>query len=199
MGAIIGGTLGGVAAIFAVVGVVTFVQRRRRRRRSRPRSILSFSTDSMDVGPQLMVTPFDPSSSETTQVSGISAEQQPLVIGDPNAEIVALQHLSSSPPSILPLSPPVAPVPVGLSDKEMARLRTEALNSPQPRHIGVSTSNASQSMSSPSAVTESGEAMSPYDTRRLHSEVESLRREMERLRAEGLVIAAPPSYTEGNG
>jgi hypothetical protein len=182
-----------------VIGVVTFIQRRRRWRRSRPRSILSFSSDSIDVGPQLIVTPFDPNSSEVTQDSGIPAEQQPLVIGDPEAEMVALQHLSSSPPAILPLLPPVAPIPVGLSDKEMARIRTEALRSPQSRHPGVSTSNAPQSMSSPNATTESGEAMSPYDTRRLHSEVESLRREMERLRAEGLVIAAPPSYTEGDG
>jgi hypothetical protein len=183
-----------------VIGIVTFVQPRRKRRRSRPKSILSFSTDSMDVGPQLMVTPFDPNSSEATQDSGISAEQQPLVIGDPEAEMVALQHLSSSSPAALSLSRPVAPVPVGLSDKELARFRSEALSYPQPHHLGVSTSNVSQSMSSPNAITESaGEAMSPYDTRRLHSEVESLRREMERLRAEGLVTAAPPSYTEGDG
>jgi hypothetical protein len=153
----------------------------------------------VDLGPQLMVTPFDPNSSEATQDSEISAEQQPLVIGDPEAEMVALQQLSSSPPALLPLSRPVAPVPVSLSDKELARLRTEALSYPQPRHLGVSTSNVSQSMSSPNAITESGEAMSPYDTRRLHSEVESLRREMERLRAEGLVTAAPPSYSEGDG
>jgi hypothetical protein len=52
---------------------------------------------------------------------------------------------------------------------------------------------------SANAGTESGEAPSAsYDTRRLHSEVESLRREMERLRdverlrAEGLVSEAPP-------
>jgi hypothetical protein len=58
----------------------------------------------------------------------------------------------------------------------------------------------SQSTSSPAnAVTESGEATSPYDTRRLHSEVESLRREMEQLRTEGLIIEAPPSHTEGDG
>ena len=144
-----------------------------------------------------MVTPFDLNSFEATQDSGISTEQQPLAIGDPEAEVVALQHLSFQ-PAMLPLSPPAAPVPGGLSGKEIARLRAEALSSPQTCRIGVSTSNLPQSTSSPNAITEPGEAMSPYDTRRLQSEVESLRREMARLRAEGSVIAAPPSYTEGD-
>ena len=49
--------------------------------------------------------------------------------------------------------------------------------------------------------TEPSGTTSTYDPRRLHSEVENLRREMERLRThtEGLVIGAPPSYTEGDG
>src|SRR6266705_2986098 len=42
--AIAGGTIGGVVAIFALIGIALFVQRRWRRRRVRPRSILSFST-----------------------------------------------------------------------------------------------------------------------------------------------------------
>lgn len=70
----------------------------------------------------------------------------------------------------------MAPVPAGLSDKELARLRAETLRSPQLDYLGVSTSNLSQSMSSPNAIAESGEAVSPYDVRRLHSEVESLLR-----------------------
>ena len=173
VGAIIGGTIGGVAAILAMIGIITFVKRRRRRIRSKPIPILSSSSNSVDFG------------------------IQPLVIGNSEAEMVALQYLSpSSLPTIHPLPRPVAPVPVGLSDKEMARLRSEALRSPQPHLLGVSTSNASQSSSSPNAVTESGEAVLPYG--RLQSEVVSLRREMERLREEGLANAAPPSYvTEG--
>jgi hypothetical protein len=51
-------------------------------------------------------------------------------------------------------------------------------------------------MFSPTAVAETGEVALPFD--RLHSEVESLRREMEHLRVEGFIIAAPPSYTEGD-
>ena len=120
-GAIAGGTIGGVAAIIAAIGIVAVIRRRRRRRRSGPRSI--FSTDSVYYGPQ------------------------------------------------------------------MARLRAEALSSPEPHNLQASALNMSQSTSPQNAVTESGEP--PLDTRRFHSEFESLRREVERL---GLVVEAPPSY-----
>ena len=135
-----------------MIGITSFA--RRRRRRARPRSILTFSTDSGEADPEPI---FDPYPYEAVQDSRISAEQQPLVT---EAEMVALHRRSSALPT--------APVPVGLSDKEIARLRVEGYNSQQ----------------------------SLDDPRRLHSEVESLvRREMERLHAEGLVIAPPPSYS----
>ncbi|KAF8497612.1 hypothetical protein F5888DRAFT_1923669 [Russula emetica] len=172
IGAIVGGIIGGAGAILAVIGIVTFVQRRRRRKpkqkRNRARPILSFPTDSIQAGP---VTPFDPNVPEATQDAGIMTEGQPAV----------------------------ATVPVGLSDKELARLRAEVLTSQQPDNPQDSTSNVSRPTFSPVAVAETGGEALPYDTRRLHSEVESLRREMERLRAEGLVNAVPPSYTEGGG
>jgi hypothetical protein len=145
----------------------------------------------------MIVTPFDPNSSEAPQDSGSSAELRPLVIGDPEAEMVTLHHLSSSPPAVLRQ---IAPTPVGLSGKELARLRAEALqvDSPQPHNVHVSALNMSQSTPPLNAVTESGG--SPYDNRRLHSEVESLRREVERLREEGFVVGGPPSYnTEEDG
>jgi hypothetical protein len=92
-----------------------------------------------------------------------------------------------------PLTQPETPAPVGLSDGEIARLRA------QSRNLGVSSSDVFQTGSSPTAVSEPREA--PMDSRRLHSEVEYLvREEMERLRAQGLVIEPPPSYsTEGGG
>ena len=184
VGEIVGGIIGSFAAIFAVIGIVTFVQRQRRWKSkwNRPRSI--FSTDSIQAGPGMIVTPFDPNYPE-----GITTEQHPFITEEPSAETVALRHLFSSPP---------APFIAGLSDKELARLRAEALTS-QPDNPQNSTPNVSQSTSYPTAVAQTGGGALPSDTRRLYSEVESLRQEMERLRAEGLVVAAPPSYTEGNG
>jgi hypothetical protein len=176
VGAIVGGIIGGVAAIFAVIGIISFVQRQRRRKPkpNRPEPIVSFPTYSIQANPRITAT--HPNFPEATQDSGITTKQQPI-------------------------SPPVAPVPVGLSDKELARLRRAPLTSQQADNSRGSASNAPQLTLSPTVVqaAETGGAALPSDTRRLHSEVESLRREMERLRAEGLVIAAPPSYTEGDG
>jgi len=190
VGKIVGGIIGGVAAIFAVIGIVTFVQRQRRKSKwNRPRSIFSSSTDSIQAGLGMTVTPFDSNFPEATQETGMTTEQQPFITEEPGVQTVALRYLSSSPP---------APVTAGLSDKELARLRAVALTS-QHDNPQNSTSNVSLTAFSPTAVAETGGAALPSDTRRLHSEVESLRREMELLRAEGLVIAAPPSYTEGSG
>ncbi|KAF8497613.1 hypothetical protein F5888DRAFT_1699443, partial [Russula emetica] len=177
VGAIVGGIIGGVAAIFAVIGIVSYVQRQRRRKPkpNRPEPIVSFPTDSIQANPRITVT--HPNFSEATRDSGITTEQQPI-------------------------SRPVTPVPVGLSDKELARLRTAPLTSQQADNSRGEASNAPQLTLSPTAVraAETGGAALPSDTQRLHSEVELLRWEMERLRAsaEGSVFAAPPSYTEGN-
>ena len=208
--AIAGGIIGGAVAIFALIGISFFVQRRWGRRRARPRSILSFSTadsSSFEADPHVIVTPFDPnsySSEEITQSSS-RAEQRPLIAAEgPEGEMVALHRLSqtSIPPTVHARSRPMAPIPAGLSSKEVARLRAEVLagGSPGQSHNGSSPNvSHSESMTSPeNGVAESGEVTSPLDTRRLQSEVESLRQEMERLRAEGVIIEAPPSYTEGD-
>ena len=191
IGGVIGGVAGGVAAVFAVISITAFV--RRRRRRSRPRSILTFSTVFREAE-ELTVTPFDPYHYEAAQDSRIFAEQQPLVT---EAEMIALHHRSSTPHTAFPLPQPGKHVPVGLTDKNIARLRAEGFNSQQSRDLGVSSSNVLQSTSSPNAVPESREAS--YDPQRLHPELEYLiRREMERLHEERLVVGAPPSYREGD-
>ena len=161
--ATVGGVTGGVAAVVFVIGAAFFVQRRRRRRGS----ILSKSMEHASI-------PFG-----SAQGSGTGARQQPLVFESPEAEMVALRGLS------------VAPVPVGLSAKDLARLRTEALSSVQFHN--PATSNVPQS-TSPNTVNEFGGATSSYENRRLQSEVDSLRRELERLRTSGLATGAPPSY-----
>ena len=124
----------------------------------------------------MIVTPFYSDISEATQDTGAAAEQQPFITEEPGADTVALRSLSSSSPIPLLTSRPVAPVARGLSDKDRALLRAG------------------------SAVAETGGAALPSDTQGLHPEVESLRRQMEQLlnRAEGLVSAPPPSYTEGD-
>jgi hypothetical protein len=194
IGAIIGGVIGAVAAVFAVISITAFVRRRRRRRRRR-RSILALSTDFSEAG-GLIVTPFDPYSYDAAQDSRILAEQQPLVTGEPGAEMLALHHLSSTSYTEFPLPQPGTPVPVGFSDKEIARLRAEGFDSQQSSDLGVSSPNVLRSTSSSNTVSREA---SYYDPQRLHSEVESLvRREMERLHAEGLVVGAPPSYGEGD-
>ena len=157
-----------------MIGIVVFVHRRRRQGKPRPISGLSDSTE--DVS-QMIMTPFLPIPSGETLDRGTWTRQ-------------------------LPPSQAAAPVPTGLSGKEIARLRAEALSSqtlPDPSAL-----NVSQSTSSSNAVNEPGGTTSTYDPQRLHTEVESLvRREMERLRAEVLVTeapsGAPPSYAEGDG
>jgi hypothetical protein len=141
----------------------------------------------------------DPIPFEAARDSGTWAEQQPLVSEDLEAEMGSLQGQTSQPPTVLPRPRLVAHVPVGLSDKEIARLRAENLDSQELQND--LTPNVTLPTSSPIAATESSEETSSDDARRLRSEVESLRREMERLRThtEGLEIDAPPSYTEGGG
>ena len=116
--------------------------------------------------------------------------------------MVALHRLSATPRTPIPLSQPETPVPVDLSGKEIAWLRAEGVSFQQSLNLGVSPSASSwdvrQSTSSPTAVSEFREA--PIDPRTLHSEVEyRVRQEMDRLRAQGLVIEAPPSYMEEDG
>ena len=146
-GEIAGAIIGGGAAISLAIGAVFFM--RRRRRPKRRKSILSFLSDSLGPGPPATVTPFDSIPLVVTyQDQGLWMDQQQLLPEPPEAEIVPDPHgLSSTPPSTLPRSRPVALVPHGMSAKEFARLRAEALSWP---------SNGSQIQSSPSTIPEQG-------------------------------------------
>lgn len=108
---------------------------------------------------------------------------------------------SDEPPSTSepPLSPTrsAAPVPVGLSSKELARLRSAAIL-PPPAHARTSPSGF-QHIPPPTSSASEGSTLSPAPdtTRRLQTAVESLQREIQELRAERL--EAPPSYGDGGG
>lgn len=166
--------MGGVTAFFAVIGIVTFVLRRNN------------PTDFIQAVPMVMVTPFDQDFLEAAQDTGNSTDQRPL----------AAEEAGSETPIPFPISQPMSH-PVGLSAKELARLRAE-VHTQQSYNSRGATRRVSQPTFSPAPVAGTGGAALPYETQRLHSEVESLRREMERLRGGGLGITAPPSYTEGN-
>lgn len=194
MGAIVEGIIGGVATVSAVIGIATFVWRRNR------------PTNSIRADPGM--TPFDPDFYEGhgAQNTGITTAQRPFATEGPGAEAVTFRRLFSSSPIVLPISRPMRP-PVGLSDKEVARLRRnlcalaeiptpqQPCDNPQDSTWSVSRHTSSLNVTEISGLR----AGLPYETRRqlIHfSEIESL---PERLRVGGIVFEAPPSYyTEGN-
>ncbi|KAI0267486.1 hypothetical protein BC834DRAFT_79959 [Gloeopeniophorella convolvens] len=212
-GAIAGGIIAGLAALLIVIGAVVFVQRRRKNRAMNPISS-TFSNDLMESGPPTRAIPFDttspisaPSEAQTrlewrparsefsepiTQLTEVSG----LYVGDAG-ESGSSPSTSSRPLPVLPPAP--APIPVGLSSKELARLRTDNLRQQQPQQQHSRTpSDVPISISSPSEVaTQRSGASSTSDTRRLQSEVESLRRDLLQLRAER--SDAPPSYYAEQG
>ena len=147
----------------------------------------------MEGGPPVTVTPFNPSLLDTTQQgSGSWTEQQQLLPEHSDGGTASdPRSLSSTPAPALPRSRLVAPVPPGLSRKELARLRTEAQQT-----YSQHSSDTTQSSSTPTVFTAQSGVTSPSETRRLQSEVESLRREMLQLRTER--FEPPPSYTTGD-
>ncbi|KAH9973971.1 hypothetical protein BGW80DRAFT_195489 [Lactifluus volemus] len=125
-GMIAGATVATLGALFSVIGVVTFV--RRRRRRSIRSSIVASSSSSL-IGTEPQVTPFHVAPPETME-----RDPESWMTG-PQSQSMSLRSYddagasgSSSAPIPLPLSvPPMVPPPAGLSSKELARLRSEAL------------------------------------------------------------------------
>ncbi len=133
----------------------------------------------------MIVTPFDPT---LAGEAGSQTNWQQLWTGPVEPEIVPLVHAPTPSDSPEP-SPRVAPIPTGLSSKELARLRRD-ISRPQ-------STDALLSGPSSAAIPERGAATSSSEAQRLHSEVESLRREMQELRAER--FEAPPGYASEDG
>ncbi|KAH8997909.1 hypothetical protein EDB92DRAFT_1792338 [Lactarius akahatsu] len=186
-GAIAGGAIGGVVALLAI-GAAVLVGRRRSRR---PKSIgSSFETDVVRPDLPMIVTPFDPTLVGATEPeTGSSTNWQQRSTEPVEPEIVPLAHAPNPSDSPVP-SPRVVPVPAGLSSKELARLRRD-ISHAQP---------ADTLPSGPSlpAITEQAVASSSSEARRLQSEVEALRREMQQLRVDTVErFEAPPGYDGG--
>jgi len=193
----VAGPIIGVVAALLVLVVIAVVLVRRRRRRDRRKSVGS-SIASLEAGPGGRISPFNPNPVETTYHEPATlVERQQLLSGPSEVEPAPDLHvLSSTLPPVVPRSRPVEPVPAGLSSKQLARLRMEALSSQRSNGQASSSSESpSQSTSPSTVVTGRSGATSTSDTRRLQSEVESLRREMRELRTER--FEAPPSYSEG--
>ena len=108
--------------------------------------------------------------------------------------------------SIIPLnpgqasSPPAIPVPVGLSDKELAELRWTHTAELTPASSSTSDTLPTIITSSPLLVVAAGKGeVTPQNETGIQSEVEYLRHEVLRLRAQQVrdeVFEAPPSYGE---
>ncbi len=186
-GAIAGGAIGGAAALLVIGAIALVVLRRRRRVRRRKSFASSFERDVVEPDLSLVVTPFDPSHAEEAETNWQRQWTGPEAI-----------PLTSTP---LDSSPRAVPVPVGWSSKDLARLREEKLHSssssidrllsgPNTSITAIPESGPSTSLTATPDVTSSSEA------RRLQSEVDSLRLEMQQLRTER--FEAPPLYEDGD-
>ena len=181
------------------MAAIPFVRRRRRLRRCK--SVQSSILGSfVGVGLPATITPFDPIRLDATpHGSGSRAERQELLSTPPDAGS-ALDSYSvsstSTPALVLPLSQPVAPVPTGLSCKELARLRTEAPSSQNT--FSPQSPDTLQPSSPPTAVTEQSGAIQSSEAQRLQSEVESLRIQVRQLQVHTERFESPPSYTSGD-
>ncbi|KAI9433068.1 hypothetical protein H4582DRAFT_2082873 [Lactarius indigo] len=186
-GPIAGGAVGGVAVALLAIGVIAFISRRRRRRSRRRKSIdSSFERDFPEPDLPMVLTPFNPTltgAPEPGTGPQTNWRQQPV-----ESETVPLVHAPTPSDSPVP-SPLMVPAPVGLSSKELARLREDNSRS--------QSTDALTSGPSSAVTAEQGMATSSPEARRLQSEVEALRREMQELRVER--FEAPPGYASENG
>ena len=178
-GAIAGGTIGGIAALLGIGAIALVANRRRSRRRQSVGS--AFEREIITSEWPMSGTPFNQAFIGVPMLdSGAQTDLQQRRTEPVEPEGAPLVH--SSPSSDSPvLSPYVVPFPVGLSSKELARLRNGSLRSQS---------------GDPWPVASTTELVSS-EAQRLQSEVESLRREMQQLRAER--PEAPPSYHEDGG
>jgi hypothetical protein len=168
--------IGAVAALLLVIGILAFILWRRRRSNIGE----SPATSSVAMWPAsgTQLTPFIP-----RHLNATHGDQEP--------------WMESQEPHAGPSS---SFVPIGLSSKELARIRAETL---RPRlDITHPESDESQSQSPPSPVVSSQAglraATSPPTIRTGQSQFDRFWREIHQVLVERLGLEAPPSYTEGD-
>jgi len=172
------------------------------RRRYNDRRSSAFSRGIMESASGVEVTPFVSSRPEMTHgdpMTGTVWQQPQSGLPATVATDADAHDPYSSRPGLHSQSP--ASIPVGLSDKELARMRAEnQLSRPAIDTVTVDLpgdASGSQSPSFPATVTEQrGSPTSLPLFRTLQSQVDRLWREMRQLRAERLGSEAPPSYAE---
>ncbi|KAH8977681.1 hypothetical protein EDB92DRAFT_1951988 [Lactarius akahatsu] len=192
-GAVAGGTIGGVATVILVIGTIAFVWRRRRQHRMRKTVGPSFSNALVGADADVAEAPFNP---PLTGTSPLDAGSQQHPRSDPvGMPIVPLNPGPSSSGPLLQSSPCTLLIPVGLSSKELAQLRSRAVH--VQLNPAESASSDSQPAPLPIVTARQSEATPPPEDRALQSEVEHLRREVQQLRAQEAraeIFEAPPSY-----
>jgi len=176
IGALAGGIAGGAALVILAIGAIAFVRLRRRQ------------GSALSPMAEATLTPFNPTLTYTSPLE----QQRSYAVGMPAAPS---NHGPSSSRPLFQSSPRAESIPVDLSAKELARLRSRAMHT-QPNPVGASSSSLQPTL--PPLVTTVSDEVAPARTS-LQSEVEYLRLEVERLRAQQVHVErfeAPPSYGE---
>ncbi|KAH9040318.1 hypothetical protein EDB83DRAFT_1652891 [Lactarius deliciosus] len=181
------GVLSGVAAFLVIVAVALVVWHRRRQNHRRTFLVSSSVEEVMSQGTRVTITPFNLPGSTLTEVA-------PPDTGPQTDLPEQLVHRSSSLEDSPPLLRTVVSVPVGLSSKELARLRSLANESRslpvdrQPSNTPLTTTidrdvpeGAAGAATSSSEVRILSGANVLWDETRLHAEISE----------------PPPSYASG--
>ena len=185
--AIIGGTVGGVVGL-SVIGLLAFLWRRK------GLNSADTSGSHTERRPEYTVTPFNPRVPLVDGIPQMTEQPQPLM----TSTYAGGANLVSGPSSS---SPPLRV----LSAKELAQLRSTTSQPLSSASMMLPQSDTPPSASPPGRANTDTDGSSTTmrshvdDQRPWQSEVDSLRREMERLRAERFDAEAPPSYISETG
>jgi len=177
---VVGAVVGGIVALLAVVGVVAFTWRRRRRnmRQYGEPPFMGEAGSQVGLAPQTM--------SRRPQSSPLEVVVTAARIQESSGSSVRSPERSTS--------PSFSSAPIGLSDKELARLRAETLRSQYTHTEGGLDESQPESVAVPEVIPERSATVPPPETPGLRSIVQTLQIEVQRLREER--FDAPPSYAD---